>query len=168
MMTALRTAVFLSVLTLVSISSAGGGDTKEWNWTSTQFAPCQGIGIGGTFATHVTALVQDSADGGKEISSLVLQVSSAAFTKGSAAVSATASIVPQSGTGRDVTLGRPTKPAIEPKPIADEAPPLYLPDNEKLVFPKAAKLKIAVSATVKTNAGTCSLGSSKKEINPFE
>jgi hypothetical protein len=40
--------------------------------------------------------------------------------------------------------------------------------NEKLVFPKGAKLRIVVSATVKTNAGTCSLGSSKKEVDPFE
>jgi len=166
-MTVLRTVVFLSVLTLASICSAGGGDTKEWNWTSAQFAPCQGIGIGGSFATHVTALVQDGPDGSREISSLVLRVSSAAFTKGSAGVTATASIAPKTGASREVKLGRPTKPAIEPKQIADEASPLYLPENEKLVFPKAAKLIIVVSATVRTNAGTCSLGSSKKEIDPF-
>jgi hypothetical protein len=167
-MTIPRIIVCLTILTMASISSAGGGGTKEWNWTSAQFAPCEGIGIGGSFAIHGIALVQDGADGSKEISSLVLHVSSAAFTKGSAAVSATASIIPKTGASKDVKLGRATKPAIEPKQIADEASPLYLPDNEKLVFPKGAKLRIVVSAAVKTDAGTCSLGSSKKEVDPFE
>jgi hypothetical protein len=55
-----------------------------------------------------------------------------------------------------VKLGKTTKPAIEPKRLADEAAPLYLPDNEKLLFRKGSKLRIVVSATVETSSGTCS------------
>lgn len=169
-MVTLRTVLFLSILALAFQSSpvAGIGDTKEWSWTSVEFAPCQGIGIGGSFAVHATGVVQDGADGTKEIPSLVLRVSSAAFTKGAAGASATASIVPKTGPSREVKLGRTTRAAVEPKQLADETSPLYLPDGEKLVFPKGARLRIVVSATVKTNSGACSLGSSKKEIDPFE
>jgi len=142
---------------------------KTWSWLGSIGAPCEGFGIHGSYRVHVTAQVEYSGTG-RKITALTLWLSGAMIKADSTNVEAKLEVKKGTQTVKTVLLSRPDpgKSVIEQQPGANESNRLYLPkDNPSIEAPASAKLIFTVTAQVKTDSGSCALGTSNKEIDIF-
>jgi hypothetical protein len=154
----LRTAVGLGIAVL---SGACLAQNISFSWVSPKYTPCEGVGAAGSFRVYVEGTATPKAgDGTRKVTALSVWVSSAAFTANSG--SATARAVVKNG--ETVRLVRPTPPFIETTPKADESARVYLPQGTMLTIPANGTLSLSASAMVKTEAGSCALGSSENTV----
>ena len=142
---------------------------KKWSWSKTTYAPCENIGLTGSYRVNVEANIQENDDE-HEIHSLSLWLYSASFQNGE--VTQTAKLTVKRGEKdlQTVFLSRPSPndDVVEQTPETNETKRLYLPKGTKLTIPSGARIFFVVTASVKTDQGSCFLGKSEKEINPDE
>lgn len=157
--------LFLIALSLPGISQEKTRD-HSWSWVETNYSLCENIGIHGTYRVHVEARSSSVNNDEFKLNGLALWIESGAVTKGSCFVSAAISVEKNNRLLQTVRLARPSELTIERQPKANESMMYYLPKDKVIVVPKGAVLVFNVSVIIKTEAGSCSLGNSKKTIDP--
>ncbi len=166
-MRAHKVTTFIMLLGILLTGRSLRCEEKKWDWLKAAPVPCPGVGVNGAYRSFALADVNSTADGGKEIPTLRVYINSAAVSIGPTTISASVTIRPKTGEAKTVTLTRPSSAAIEPARDTNDSNSLYLPAGTKLAIPKGATIEITVSAQLQTTSGACSLGTSKKTIDPF-
>ena len=126
---------------------AVGQTTKSFStsWVSARYAPCEGIGVAGSFRVYAAGDATVAADKTRKVTSLAVYASSAAFTQATGSVAARAIVKRNGSTVSQIVLTRPTPPAIEPAPKADEARRVYLPSGMTLTMATGDRLYVVDS-----------------------
>jgi hypothetical protein len=156
-------SVVLCGALLVSLDAHGAEFSQSW--VSPKFAPCEGVGIAGSFRVHVAgAATPKQPDGSRTVTALQVHASSAAFTQGDGSIASKAIVRRAGGTVEEVPLIRPTPPSMEATRKPDESAKLYLPKDKTITVPDKAELLVSAAAVVKTPSGTCALGSSENAV----
>jgi len=145
-----------------------GVQAKEWTWTSPDYVPCESIAVRGSFAVHAEPKLHvDRVTGHMLLDALTVWAQSDAFEKGTASISVVARVMEGGTPVRNVPLVPASRPAASRPPGPHETPALSLPESLQLLFAPGQKLVLDVSATVTRPEGSCTLGSTDKEFDPF-
>lgn len=138
--------------------------TFSISWVSPRYAPCEGVGVAGTFRVYVEGIANVGPDRSHKITSMSVRASSAAFTQADGSVAAKAIVKRNGSPISHFVLTRPTPPAIEPAPKADETRRVYLPSGKSLTLASGDRLHIEASTIARTSSGTCALGTTVGEV----
>jgi hypothetical protein len=154
--------------TVISGSGNFSPETKKWTWTKATFVPCENFGVNGTYTVTAEAKVE-SVPGGRRITSVDLWIFSASLANGPATVGARLVVKKDNTELKRVDLIRPgaDESVLERTPEPNESKSVYLPRNTVVTVPTGAKIVFTVTVSVQTPAGSCSLPSSEKEIDPY-
>lgn len=147
-----------------SVAASQTTTTFSTSWVSPRYAPCEGVGVAGTFRIYVEGIANMGPDRSYKITSMSVRASSAAFTQANGSVAAKAIVKRNGSPVGHLLLTRPTPPAYEPAPKADETPRVYLPRGGSLTLANGDRLHIEASAIAHTSSGTCALGTTVGEV----
>lgn len=163
-------SIGLFVIAISALLSSAETTTRKWNWLGSVGALCENVGVNGAFRVYVEAEVENGANGSITIKSMALWVKGAVVNKDSTTTTAKLEIKKSGTLLKTVNLSRPDpdQPSVEVDPQAGESRRLYLPSSQQtLEIPAGAKISFTVTAQQNSSSGACSLGVSKKEIDPF-
>lgn len=150
---------------LTCASAALQAATFKQDWVAPQYAPCEGVGVHGSFRVWVSGNYEVRTNGEKRITFLSVHTSSGAFTQLPGTTTATALVKVNGAVKLKVVLSRPVGAAVEASLRKDETSPVYLQRSKVIAMPKGAELWVDASVAVKTSSGMCGLGSSSRKIS---
>ena len=151
-------------LTALACSGRSAAKTFEYSWAAARFVTCEGVGAAGSFRVHVSGEATTKADGAKVLGSLAVYTSAAAYTRNPGSTSAVAIVKAGGSERKKVSLETPKPPALIPQPKTDETRAVFLPASTTITIPAGGELLVSVSAAVKTDGGSCALGTSAATV----
>ena len=150
------------ILLLAEMPKSGRSEDAPWTWTSPKYVPCEGIGVAGTYKVYAVPTI-DTARG--VLQAFYVYAESAAFSKGSASISATITIMDKNQHAIEtITLAPPGSNALVRKPGPTETEGRFLPKGKKPPLPSGGKVIVEVSPIILTDNGTCVLGKSSQDF----
>lgn len=152
-------------LMICFIATSPSGSEVVFSWATPNFAPCEGVGIHGSYRVTARAnIVSDS--GAKTINSLTVFASSAAFSPDTSSLTVGVDVVTPPAPVQSISLVTQPPDSIAESPDSNETPRLFLPPNTIIPVTANTKLVFNVSATIQTPQGSCAVGSTTKQIDP--
>jgi hypothetical protein len=155
----------------VRAANSVSAESKKWSWLGSIGALCENVGVNGAYRANVEAEVEKIAGGKLKITSMAAYVSGALIDKDTTTSTTKLEIKKGTQLVSTVILSRPDseEPSIEVNPEAGQSYRLYLPKSQPSIeIPAGAKIFFTVTAQLNSPSGACSLGVSKKTIDPFE
>lgn len=156
--------IVVTILAWACFTSMSHAENREWNWSAINFAPCEGVGIIGSYAVKMYG-EYDVASNTRTLRSVSLIVDSVAFMLGTPNVSAKLTAGANS-----VLLQRPWYPTITAPNVINLVLPPKNPANlsdrteKPFSFPTSTILQIQVSGLITTPQGSCALGVMKRDV----
>ncbi len=158
----------LSAAVLTAIALPASAQSVTWNWLSPNFAACEGVGIHGTYRVYVRAEVQEVNKQAKKIVALSVYAGSGALQQNKGELSGKVSIEKGGTVQASAALVRQPPNSIAESPKSDETPRMFLPNGKVMDVPAEATVKVEVSVAIKTDSGSCSLGSTSNSHDLFK
>ncbi|UQR66685.1 hypothetical protein LRP30_16140 [Bradyrhizobium sp. C-145] len=145
-------------------STLAWADNREWSWSAINFAPCEGVGVIGSYAVKMYG-EYDVAANTRTLRKVSLIVDSVAFAMGTPSVSAKLTAGANS-----VLLQRPWYSTITSPNVVNLVMPPKNPGNSSdstekpFSFSTSTPLKVQVSGLISTPAGSCALGTMNRDV----
>jgi hypothetical protein len=155
-------------LMIVSAAFPAAEETVTWDWLAPRFTACEDVVVHGAFRIYVSASVSDLGQSRKRIRSLSVYAESAALQQNKGELSGNISIKKNGVSIASASFVRQPPNTIAETPKSTETARLFLPAGKELEVPQGSTVVTEVSLALRTDSGSCSLGSTSNSRDRFK